>query len=35
MMKEYAVMVLEWVRRQGISLDKELKDNLFTDKLIA
>ncbi len=35
MMKEYAAMVLEWFRRQGASIDKELKDNLFIDKPIA
>jgi len=28
-------MVLEWIRRQDPSFDKELKDYLFTDKPIA
>jgi ferritin-like protein len=30
--KEHAAMVLEWIRRQDPSFDKELKDYLFTDK---
>lgn len=33
--KEHAAMVLEWIRRQDSSFDKELKDHLFTDKPIA
>lgn len=33
--KEHAAMVLEWIRRQDKSFDKELKDYLFTDKPIA
>jgi len=33
--KEHAAMVLEWIRRQDSTFDKELKDFLFTDKPIA
>ncbi len=33
--KEHASMVLEWIRRQDPTFDKELKDYLFTDKTIA
>jgi len=33
--KEHAAMVLEWIRRQDPAMDKELKDYLFTEKLIA
>ena len=33
--KEHASMVLEWIRRKDPSFDKELKDYLFTDKLIV
>lgn len=33
--KEHAAMVLEWIRRQDGTFDKELKDYLFTDKAIA
>lgn len=33
--KEHAAMVLEWIRRQDPSFDKELKEFLFTDKEIA
>ena len=33
--KEHAAMVLEWIRRQDPSFDKELKDYLFTDSEIA
>jgi len=33
--KEHAAMVLEWIRRQDPSFDKELKDYLFTEKDIA
>lgn len=28
--KEHAAMVLEWIRRQDSTLDKELKEYLFT-----
>jgi len=33
--KEHAAMVLEWIRRQDPTLDKELKDYLFTTKELA
>ncbi len=33
--KEHAAMLLEWIRRQDPTFDKELKDYLFTDKEIA
>ena len=33
--KEHASMVLEWIRRQDTSFDKELRDYLFTEKTIA
>ncbi|MBK1642620.1 ferritin [Chromatium okenii] len=33
--KEHAAMVLEWIRRNDPSFDKELKDYLFTDTDIA
>ena len=33
--KEHAAMVLEWIRRRDASMDKELKDYLFTDKPIT
>ena len=33
--KEHAAMVLEWIRRQDPTFDKELRDYLFTDKTIA
>ena len=33
--KEHAAMVLEWIRRQDPSFDKELRDYLFTEKVIA
>jgi ferritin-like protein len=33
--KEHAAMVLEWIRRQDTTFDKELRDFLFTDKAIA
>lgn len=33
--KEHAAMLLEWLRRRDETLDKELKDYLFTDKPIA
>jgi hypothetical protein len=28
-------MVLEWIRRQDPTFSAEMKDDLFTDKLIA
>jgi ferritin-like protein len=33
--KEHAAMVLEWIRRQDATFDKELGDYLFTNKPIA
>jgi ferritin-like protein len=33
--KEHAAMVLEWIRRQDSTFDKELRVYLFTDKEIA
>ncbi len=33
--KEHAAMVLEWIRRNDPSFEKELKDYLFTEKPIA
>lgn len=33
--KEHAAMVLEWIRRQDATLDRELRDYLFTEKSIA
>jgi len=33
--KELAAMLLEWVRRQDPSFNKELKESLFTDKEIS
>jgi len=33
--KEQAAMLLEWVRRQDPSFNKELKEYLFTDKEIS
>lgn len=33
--KEHAAMLLEWIRRTDPSFSKELKDYLFTDKVIA
>lgn len=33
--KEHAAMVLEWIRRRDPTLDKELKDYLFTKEPIA
>jgi len=33
--KEHASMILEWIRRKDKTFEKELKDYLFTDKLIA
>ncbi len=33
--KEHAAMLIEWIRRQDDSFDKELKDYLFTDGAIG
>ncbi len=33
--KEHAAMVLEWIRRQDPTFDRELRDFLFTNKPIA
>ena len=33
--KEHAAMALEWIRRRDSSLDKELRDYLFTDGKIG
>ena len=33
--KEHASMVLEWIRRRDTTLDKELKDCLFSGKKIG
>ena len=33
--KEHAAMLLEWIRRQDPTFDKELRDYLFTDKPIT
>jgi ferritin-like protein len=33
--KEHAAMVLEWIRRKDSRFDHELRDYLFTDKVIA
>jgi hypothetical protein len=33
--KEHAAMLLEWIRRQDPSFDKELRDYLFSDKSIT
>lgn len=33
--KEHAAMVLEWIRRRDPSLDKELKEYLFTEKKLG
>jgi ferritin-like protein len=33
--KEHAAMLIEWVRRKDPQFDKELKEYLFTDKVIA
>ncbi len=33
--KEHAAMLLEWIRRQDATFEKELKDYLFTQKPIA
>jgi ferritin-like protein len=33
--KEHAAMVLEWIRRRDSTLDKELRDYLFTKDPIA
>ena len=31
--KEHATIVLEWIQRRGKTLNKELKDRLFTGKI--
>lgn len=33
--KEHAAMVMEWIRRHDKTLDKEMRDYLFTEKPIA
>ena len=33
--KEHAAMLIEWIRRQDDSFNKELKDYLFTDGAIG
>jgi hypothetical protein len=33
--KEHAAMVLEWIRRKDPRFDHELRDYLFSDKVIA
>jgi ferritin-like protein len=33
--KEHAAMLMEWIRRQDSTFDKELRDYLFTDKPLA
>jgi uncharacterized protein len=33
--KEHAAMLLEWIRRKDPTMNKELKDYLFSDKPIA
>jgi ferritin-like protein len=33
--KEHAAMVLEWIRRRDPVLDEQMKEYLFTDKVIA
>ena len=33
--KEHAAMLLEWIRRQDPAFEKQLKDYLFTKKVIA
>jgi ferritin-like protein len=33
--KEHAAMVLEWIRRQDPTFDKELRNFLFTDKALT
>ncbi len=33
--KEHAAMVLEWIRRQDPTMDKELKEYLFTEKSLS
>lgn len=33
--KEHAAMIIEWIRREDKSFEKELKDYLFTEKAIA
>ncbi len=33
--KEHAAMLIEWIRRQDKSFDKELRNYLFTDKSLG
>jgi len=33
--KEHAAMLLEWIRRQDCTFEKELKDVIFTEKHIG
>jgi ferritin-like protein len=33
--KEHASMLLEWIRRQDPTFDKELRDYLFTDQSLS
>jgi len=33
--KEHASMIMEWIRRNDTSFEKEMKDYLFSDKKIA
>ena len=33
--KEHAAMIIEWLRRQDKTFEKELKDYLYTDKEIS
>jgi hypothetical protein len=33
--KEHASMLIEWLRRNDLNFEKELKDYLFTDKELA
>ena len=33
--KEHAAMLIEWIRRQDESFDKELRNYLFTDKSLG
>ena len=33
--KEHASMLMEWIRRQDATFDKEMKEYLFTEKSLA
>ncbi len=33
--KEHAAMILEWIRRNDEEMEHELKDNLFTEKVLG